>query len=461
MSYTAALCRRVVGIQSCALASLTVKTPSRFILAPQTLLQRFDPPIHARAMSTQPKVFPTVGFETLPTDKPIEEENLPNYKAERYYAAHIGQVLHDRYQIVGKLGFGGGSTVWACRDLKYEDKLLTLKICTTGEHGTRDALQEIAISNHIKSIDAPDHPGKQRLRVVLDNFEVDGLNGNCHHCLVFAPLGQPLTKFRRVFPQNALDPDGLRFTLLWVITGLDFLHQAGVVHTDLSPNNILVSFNPGEELVFKQIEDLELANPTPRKVLPDRSIYLSYELGITHGPAVITDFGAARLGDPENDEKHSGDVMPGIYRAPEIIMGADWDSKIDIWSLGVMVWDLFEGGPLFRGVSANNLDDELHLAEMVSLLGSPPKKFLERHIKSRQFWDSEGTWIASTPIPDQSLESREIKLEGEEKQQLLDFMRKVLCWLPEDRKTAEQLYDDAFLNGYKRHESDAALDQIS
>jgi serine/threonine protein kinase len=104
----------------------------------------------------------------------------------------------------------------------------------------------------------------------------------------------------------------------------------------LSPNNILVSFNPGEELVLKQVEDLELANPTPRKVLADRCIYLSYELGITYGPAVITDYGAARLGDPDSDEKHSGDVMPGPYRAPEIIMGGDWDSKIDMWSLGVM-----------------------------------------------------------------------------------------------------------------------------
>lgn len=93
--------------------------------------------------------------------------------------------------------------------------------------------------------------------------------------------------------------------------------------------------------MFKDIEDLELATPTPRKVLPDRFIYLSYELGITHGPAVITDFGAARLGDPENNETHSGDVMPGPYRAPEIIMGANWDHKIDMWSLGVMVSQFF------------------------------------------------------------------------------------------------------------------------
>jgi hypothetical protein len=62
------------------------------------------------------------------------------------------------------------------------------------------------------------------------------------------------------------------------------------------------------------------------------------------------------------------------------------------------VWDLFEGGPLFRAVRANNLDDELHLAEMVALLGPPPKKFLERHVKSQQYWDSEGEFHSALEI---------------------------------------------------------------
>jgi serine/threonine protein kinase len=54
---------------------------------------------------------------------------------------------------------------------------------------------------------------------------------------------------------------------------------------------------------------------------------------VTNGPPVLCDFGAARL-----REKHTGDVMPLPYRAPEIILDMEWDSKIDIWSLGVMVY---------------------------------------------------------------------------------------------------------------------------
>lgn len=156
------------------------------------------------------------------------------------------------------------------------------------------------------------------------------------------------------------------------------------------------------------IEQEEIQNPSPRKVLADRVIHLSYTMPITHGAPVITDFGAARLGDP--GQKHHGDVMPGVYRAPEVILGMEWDSKIDIWSVGVMVskafseflaqslinlsgiqiWDMFEGGRLFRAVRDGHLNDEQHLVEMVSLMGQPSKTFLERSVHGHKFWDGEG-----------------------------------------------------------------------
>ena len=55
----------------------------------------------------------------LPADERIEEEKIIGYKAERFYPVHLGEVFKSRYQVVAKLGFGGSSTVWLCRDLKY------------------------------------------------------------------------------------------------------------------------------------------------------------------------------------------------------------------------------------------------------------------------------------------------------------------------------------------------------
>jgi hypothetical protein len=54
------------------------------------------------------------------------------------------------------------------------------------------------------------------------------------------------------------------------------------------------------------------------------------------------------------------------------------------------IWDLFEGGRLFRAVKDGLLDDELHLAEMVSFVGSAPKEVLQQSDMCNEYWDCEG-----------------------------------------------------------------------
>jgi len=66
-----------------------------------------DPPLVADA------------FERLPISERIEEEDVPNYKAERFCPVQLGNVFQSRYKVVSKLGFGTASTIWLCRDLEY------------------------------------------------------------------------------------------------------------------------------------------------------------------------------------------------------------------------------------------------------------------------------------------------------------------------------------------------------
>ena len=58
-----------------------------------------------------------------------------------------------------------------------------------------------------------------------------------------------------------------------------------------------------------------------------------------------------------------------------------------------------------------------------------------------------GNWKGLAKIPDQSLESRESRLEPENKMTFLQFLRKTLCWLPEERPTAEELLADEWVRG--------------
>jgi serine/threonine-protein kinase SRPK3 len=47
----------------------------------------------------------------------LEEEKTPYYRPDRFYPTRLGEILNQRYQVVTKLGYGSGSTVWLARDL--------------------------------------------------------------------------------------------------------------------------------------------------------------------------------------------------------------------------------------------------------------------------------------------------------------------------------------------------------
>lgn len=82
----------------------------------QRLTQRLKHSIFGRAPSPVRR-FSSPGTLLDPNNK-LEEENLRGYSPEHFYPVKIGDVFRSRYQVVGKLGYGGHSTVWLCRDLR-------------------------------------------------------------------------------------------------------------------------------------------------------------------------------------------------------------------------------------------------------------------------------------------------------------------------------------------------------
>lgn len=54
----------------------------------------------------------------LPSNAPIEEETIPNYNPEHFYPVNNpGDLLHYRYEVTAKLGWGTSSVVWLAKDL--------------------------------------------------------------------------------------------------------------------------------------------------------------------------------------------------------------------------------------------------------------------------------------------------------------------------------------------------------
>ncbi|RAL01305.1 kinase-like protein [Aspergillus ibericus CBS 121593] len=390
---------------------------------------------NVRSLS-KPRVFPRLGWDDIDHSILVEEEAIPTYKPERFYPVYIGEVLNHRYQVVGKLGYGSTATVWLCRDL-LNHCYVALKVYIASTSTT----QEIAVYDHLKTIQS-NHAGQSCLRPLIEIFQVSNPDGHRNHtCLVHPPLGISLDQLLPLLPDKVMSSAMVRTTMRNVLAALDFLQtEARVIHTDIQPNNILLGIK--DNTILSQFEDAEFEAPIPRKTLEDRTIYLSRPLPISYGTPILCDLGEARLGT----DNQTGDIMPDIYRAPEIILNMSWDYKVDIWNVGMVIWDLFQHSHLFRARNPQGkLDDEQHLAEIQAVLGSPPPQFLARSERSKRFWDENGQWKSQVPIPNSNLESREERLEGDEKEDFLRFLRRMLRWLPEERATAKELLFDPWL----------------
>ncbi|CAI4213688.1 unnamed protein product [Parascedosporium putredinis] len=190
-----------------------------------------------------------------------------------------------------------------------------------------------------------------------------------------------------------------------------------------------------------------MESPSPRKFVDGSPVYMSRRFGLPKdfGRVILSDFGSTVRGDL----KRNHDAQPDVYRSPEVMIKAAWSYPIDIWNVGAMIWDVFEGGHLFHGQDPTDkgYTTRAHLAEVIGLLGPPPLDLLERGVRSREFFSEDGRWIADVPIPQgNSLENVERVLSGRNKAMFLDFVRGMLAWRPEDRKTARELLEDPWLN---------------
>ncbi|CZT52409.1 related to dis1-suppressing protein kinase dsk1 [Rhynchosporium secalis] len=233
-----------------------------------------------------------------------------------------------------------------------------------------------------------------------------------------------------------MTPLGMSMRTLQDLNKGGIFAQTNVTHTDLHSDNLLIAII--DDSILAKVEEDEIRRPSARKQIGDTTIYVSrYMLGGA-GTLIICDFGQARIGD-----KHHGNAMPVPYRAPEVILGMEWDNAVDIWSLGVLIWDFLEKEGLFTvyDKESEDLNDAHHLAAMTTILGPPPPEFLARSKETSKYWDLDGKWTGPVPPPNgRNLQSRVTNLEGDDKDDFLDLLSGLLCWLPAERVTAGQAY---------------------
>ena len=218
-----------------------------------------------------------------------------------------GQILDDRYEILGLLAEGGMGTVYRARRTLLGDEV-AIKIVRS-EHGGPDIhdrfFRESRASARLR------HP---YIVSILD-FNIDDED---HPFLVMELLNGPSIK-DELAAKGRLSLAEVQAIVPPLCTALQFAHDLGIVHRDLKPANIVAhEFAPGQR-VYK-----------------------------------IVDFGLANLRNTDETRLTGPHEFLGTvaYASPEQLTGAAVDSRSDVYSLGAVVFEMLTGRVPFSGPDA-------------------------------------------------------------------------------------------------------------
>ncbi|HEX5966529.1 MAG TPA: serine/threonine-protein kinase, partial [Pyrinomonadaceae bacterium] len=216
-----------------------------------------------------------------------------------------GEVLLDRYRIVGLLGRGGMGEVYRADDLKLKQPV-ALKFLPAAV-----TLDGAALARFYKEVSVARQISHRHVCRVYDVGEYRGEHFLSMEFVRGEELSSLLKRIGRLPQDKAID------VARQLCAGLAAVHDRGVLHRDLKPQNIMLD---------------------------------------ERGEVRITDFGIAALAS----EVRGREAMAGTpaYMSPEQLDGAEVTTKSDIYSLGLVLYELFTGKKAFNATS---------LAELISL----------------------------------------------------------------------------------------------
>ena len=269
------------------------------------------------------------GAVLMEGDDPLLESNWDD--GEGYYSTRVGEVVCDRYRVMGEVGKGVFSTAIKCIDVKKHDNLVVLKIIRNNDIMRKASEKEIFL---LQLIAQTDPQNKKHCVRLLGNTEYRN-----HVVLAFECLGMNLRETVKKFGKHVgINVTAVRLYARQLFVALRHLTELKIVHADIKPDNILVS------------EDLKQVK--------------------------ICDFGSAfRETDSDNDPTPY--LQSRFYRAPEIVLGLNYDRMIDLWSVGACLYELFTGHVMFAG-RTNNEMIRLHM----EYKGKIPNKVVKAHQRS-------------------------------------------------------------------------------
>jgi len=229
----------------------------------------------------------------------------------------IGQII-SHYKILEKLGGGGMGVVYKAQDLKLE-RFVALKFLPS--HFDANADEKKRFIQEAKAASALDHPN------ICTIYEIDATEDGQLFIAMAYYDGETLKK---KVSSNQLSVNSGIDIAIQMAQGLAKAHEHGIVHRDIKPANIIIT---------------------------------------TEGVVKIIDFGLAKFVGRNTLTKTGATMGTMAYMAPEQVSGGSIDQRADIWSLGVVIYEMLIGKLPFQG--------ENEQAVMYAILCKEPQSVIE------------------------------------------------------------------------------------
>ncbi|KAM6515755.1 hypothetical protein FALCPG4_013968 [Fusarium falciforme] len=259
----------------------------------------------------------------------------------------------------------------------------------------------------------------------------------------------------------------------FIHTPLDHFDLSGP--EDIKNDNVLMGVE--DDTILEEFANFYKKHGQHRHIRDDRLIvYLSDsdfgELGDSVLIPKLSDFNRC-FSQPLEDNVNIQPIQPHSYRTPEVLLGCPWTESVDIWNLGVLMWNMLEDVDFFGRPAGKDgqYDVQVHLAEMGCLLGPPPEQVIETEQYFRkayfkgtitnprgrscatmtEYWggpffdEIDQIYRAYLVREGKTISDMATELTGQEKDDFVDFAGNMLQWIPEDRMTAKELQRHPFL----------------
>ncbi len=230
--------------------------------------------------------------EKIILDESSEEEQM------------LREALADRYKVIRKLGAGGMASVYLAHEIdldrKVAIKLLPREFLRDNEFTVRFK-REAQIAANLE------HPNIVRI------YQISAEKDRCYFVMSFIPGG---TLSEKMKVQGALKLDDI---IQWgtdVCSALSYAHEHGVVHRDLKPDNIMID---------------------------------------QYNRAVVMDFGIARAAQGSNLTQKDSVIGSPQYMSPELAKGTEVDARSDIYSMGIVLYQMATATLPFLAMDAPSL----------------------------------------------------------------------------------------------------------